>query len=182
LLACMAMARESETGTILQAYASNISALEFVLGQILAFTLVRLAQAIPLLLTLGLYFHVAFAGEPSAFLVATLLYAFCVASYGVMVGAAIPNRAAALPTVAIGGFLLVFLLSGLIIPVDNIPWQIRWISNLVWGKHYISIVRDAFLAGGGWRTTGIDTAIIGFIGVFFAAMAWKNLQRMQVNA
>jgi ABC-2 type transport system permease protein len=182
MLASLAMAKESETNTILQAYSSNISALEFVLGKILAFTLVGLAESVPLLITLGVYFHVAFAAEPSAFLVATLLYAFCVAAFGVMVGAAIPKRAAALQAVTTGGFLLVFLISGLIFPVDNIPWQIRWMSNLVWGKHYISIVRDAFLAGGGWRTTWFDMAVIGFIGIVFTAIAWSTLRKMQVKA
>jgi len=78
--------------------------------------------------------------------------------------------------------MLVFLLSGLIFPIDNIPWEIRWISNFVWGKHYISIVRDSFLAGGGWRTTWLDITIVGFIGVIFSALAWTKLRRMQVNA
>jgi hypothetical protein len=45
--------------------------------------------------------------------------------------------------VALGGFLLIFLLSGLIFPVENIPAGLRWISNIVWGKYYITIVRDA---------------------------------------
>ena len=54
-------------------------------------------------------------------MVATILYAFCVSSFGTMVGAAIPNQAAAMQAVALGGFLLVFMLSGLIFPIQNIP-------------------------------------------------------------
>jgi len=182
LIACLAMAKESETKTILQVYVSSISAIEFVLGKILAFTIVGLAETVPLLIALRVYFGDAFAGEPSSFFVATLLYCFCVAAFGVFVGAAIPSRAAALQAVSVGGFLLVFLMSGLIFPVDNIPWEIRWISNLVWGKHYISIVRDAYLAGGGWRANWLDILIIGFIGLVFTGLAWKNLEKMQVNA
>ena len=56
--------------------------------------------------------------------------------------------------VALGGFLLVFMLSGLIFPIQNIPVQIRWISNFVWGRYYIEIVRDALLQGGGWPQCG----------------------------
>ena len=82
-----------------------------------------------------------------------MLYAFCVASFGTMVGAAIPSQAAAIQAVALGGFLLVFLLSGLIFPVENIPAGLRWISNFVWGRYYIEIVRDALLQGGGWPAT-----------------------------
>src|SRR5258707_559991 len=53
---------------------------------------------------------------------------------------------------------------------------------LVWGKHYISISRHAFLAGGGWRANWLDVLIIGFIGLVFTGLAWKKLQKMQVNA
>ncbi len=30
-------------------------------------------------------------------------------------------------------------------PIDNIPAGIRWISNFIWGRYYIEIVRDALL-------------------------------------
>jgi ABC-2 type transport system permease protein len=182
LLASIAMAKEGEKKTILQVYVSSISAHEFLLGKIVAFTLVGLAECIPLLVLLTSYFGLNFVGDPSSFVVATVLYAFCVASFGVMVGAAIPSQVAAIQVVALGGFLLVFLLSGLIFPIDNIPPQIRWISNLVWGKHYIYVVRDAFLQGGGWRSTWLEILIIAFTGQIFYALAWANMRRMQVKA
>ena len=75
------------------------------------------------------------------------------AAFGIMVGAAIPSQAAAMQAVALGGFLLVFLLSGLIYPIDNIPVGLRWLSNFIWGRYYIEIVRDALLQGGGWPAT-----------------------------
>jgi len=78
LLACLAMAKESETNTILQVYVSSISAIEFILGKILAFTVVGLVESIPLLITLAVYFRVEFVSEPSSFIVATILYCFCV--------------------------------------------------------------------------------------------------------
>jgi len=182
LLASLAMAKEGEKKTILQVYVSSISAHEFLLGKIGAFTLVGLAECIPLMVLLRTYFGLSFAGDPTPFLVATLLYAFCVASFGTMVGAAIPSRVAAMQVVALGGFLLVFLLSGLIFPIDNIPSQIRWVSDLVWGKHYIYVVRDAFLQGGGWASTWLEILIIGFTGLVFYTLAWMNMRKMQVKA
>src|SRR5260221_12846616 len=56
LLAALAMAKVSETKTILQAHMSTISAHEFLLGKVLAFTLVALAESIPMLVTLIVYF------------------------------------------------------------------------------------------------------------------------------
>jgi ABC-2 type transport system permease protein len=74
----------------------------------------------------------------------------------------------------------VFLLSGLMFPIDDIPAGIRWISNLIWGRYYIEIVRDALLEGGGWPATWYKVAIILAIGVVFYGIAWRTMRRMQV--
>jgi len=182
LLASLAMAKEGEQKTILQVYVSSISAHEFLLGKILAFMAVALAECLLMLVALFTYFGLGMAGDPTPFIVATLLYAFCVASFGTMVGAAIPNQVAAIQAVALGGFLLVFLLSGLIFPIDNIPAGIRWISNFIWGRYYIEIVRDALLEGGGWPATWFKVVIIGVTGVIFYSIAWRTMRRMQLKA
>ena len=182
LLAALAMAKEGEQKTILQVYVSSISAHEFLLGKILAFMVVALAECLLMLVLLFTYFGLSFAGDPTPFLVATVLYAFCVAAFGNMVGAAIPSQAAAIQAVALGGFLLVFLLSGLMFPIDNIPVGIRWLSNIIWGRYYIEIVRDALLEGGGWAATWYKVWIIGVIGMVFYLMAWRKMRRMQLEA
>jgi len=182
MLATLAMAREGEQLTILQVYVSSISAHEFVLGKILAFVVVALADCLLLLALLFTYFGLSIAGDPTPFLVATVLYAFCVAAFGTFIGAAIPNQAAAMQAVAMGGFLLVFMLSGLIFPLQNIPVQIRWMSNLVWGRYYIDIVRDFLLQGGGWPAVWWKVIVIGIIGGFFYLLAWRKMRRMQLAA
>jgi ABC-2 type transport system permease protein len=114
--------------------------------------------------------------------IASIVYAFCVATFGTMVGSAIPNQAAAIQAVALGGFLLVFLLSGLIYPVENIPPGLRWVSNIVWGRYYIAVVRDALLQGGGWHAMWFDVLMIAVIGGVFYSIAWRKMRYMQVSA
>ena len=181
LLATLAMAREGERKTILQVYVSNISAHEFLLGKILAFMIVTFAESSLLLLYLFVFFGVRVAGDPTPFLVATVLYAFCVASFGTMVGAAIPNQAAAMQAVMFGGFLLVMMLSGLMFPLSNVPVGLRWLSNLVWARYYIEIVRDMFLQGAGWPAVWWKVLAIGGIGSLFYTVAWRRMRRMQLE-
>ena len=181
LLAALAMAKEGEQKTILQVYVSNVPASEFLLGKILAFVVVAIAECLLGLVLLFTYFDLGLAGDPTPFIVATALYAFCVASFGTMIGAVIPSQAAAMQAVALGGFLLVFLLSGLLFPVENIPTGLRWLSHFVWGRYYIEIVRDALLQGGGWPAIWFKVLIIGVIGLFFYALAWRSMRRMQLK-
>jgi ABC-2 type transport system permease protein len=181
LLATLAMAREGERKTILQVYVSNISAFEFLLGKIISFMIVAFAECLLLLAFLFVFFGVRVAGDPTPFLVATLLYAFCVASFGTMIGAAIPNQAAAMQAVMFGGFLLVFMLSGLMFPLANVPVGLRWISNFVWARYYIEIVRDVFLQGGGWPATWYKVLAIAGIGSSFFWLAWRRLRPMRLE-
>lgn len=181
LLAALALAKEGEERTILQVYVSSISAHEYLLGKILAIMIIFACEAVILTILLLTYFGLSFAGDPTPFLIASVLYAFCVASFGVMIGASIPNQLAAIAAVALGGFLLVFILSGLLFPIENIPIQLRWLSNLVWGRYYIEIVRDAFLQGGGWPATWYKAGIIAVIGAIFYGNAWRSMRAMQLK-
>ena len=80
-----------------------------------------------------------------------------------------------------GGFLLVFMLSGLMFPLSNIPAGLRWLSHFVWSRYYIEIVRDVFLQGGGWPAVWYKVAAIGGIGSLFFGMAWRRMRPMQLE-
>src|SRR4030095_9984925 len=129
LLAALAMAKEEDQKTVLQVYVSNIPASEFLFGKVLAFMTVALAETAVMLVLLFTYFDLSFVGDPTPFFVATILYAFCVASFGTMIGSAISNQAAAMQAVALGGFLFVFLLGGLLFPIEKIPPTLPWLST-----------------------------------------------------
>lgn len=182
LLAALAMAREGEERTIVQVYVSSISAHEFLLGKILAGMVMGLGEwllALGLLFTL---FDLRLAGDPTPLIAASILFLFCVVAFGALVGVAIPAQAAAMQVVALGGFILGLLLSGLIFPVENIPAGLRWISSVVQARYYIVVVRDAFLQGGGWPAVWWAVLAIGAIGGAFYALAWLMMRRMQVKA
>jgi ABC-2 type transport system permease protein len=182
VLAALAMSREGEQKTILQVYVSSISAHEFLLGKILAGMVIGFVQCALLAGLMFTLFGLDFAGDPTPLLVGSALFVFCVVSFGSLVGAAIPNQAAAVQAVALGGFLLAFLLSGLIFPIENIPDGLRWISSLVQARYYVLIVRDAFLQGGGWAAMWWAVLAIGAIGLVFYGLAWRAMRRMQVKA
>jgi ABC-2 type transport system permease protein len=182
LLAALSMAREGEQQTILQVYVSSISAREFLLGKILAGMAIGGAEWLLTLALLFTLFGLRLAGDPTPLVVASVLFLFCVVSFGTLVGAAIPNQAAAIQAVAMGGFLLSFLLSGLIFPIENIPPALAWVSNLVQARYYIVVVRDAFLQGGGWPAVWWAVLAIGAIGLVFYALAWRTMRRMQLRA
>lgn len=64
LLAALALVREKEQGTILQAYASSITSIELILGKALAYMIVGFAEAIMIFIMAAMLFGLRFAGDP----------------------------------------------------------------------------------------------------------------------
>ncbi len=180
LLGALAMSREAEQKTIIQVYASSISAGEFLIGKILAYSIIGWGEwAITLVLVFAL-FGLAFVGDPTPLLAGTALYLFCTVAFGIMVGVVVPNRAAALQYVHLLGNLLSFYMSGYLFPVSQIPAGLRWISGLVPARYYIEIIRDALMRGGGWTATWSALAMLLLLGSVFFFISWRAMRGMQV--
>jgi len=182
LLVALAMSREGEQKTILQVYVSSIKAHEYMLGKILAYMVVAAAEWVLTLLLAFALFGIWFKGDPTPLLVSSLLYLFCNVCFGAMMGAAIPDQAAAIQAVQNVSFLLSFLLSGFVYPVSNIPVGLRWISYLVPARHYVEIARDAFVRGGGWAATWHVPVVLALLSAFFFFRAWTSMREMQIKA
>ncbi|HMW03038.1 MAG TPA: ABC transporter permease [Acidobacteriota bacterium] len=180
LLAALAMSRENEQKTILQVYVSSISAHEYLLGKTIAFFLVGMAEWVLVVLFGMLLFGLRFAGDPTPFLVGTVVYLFCNVAFGVMTGARIKDQAATIQTIATVCFLLSFLLSGFIFPVSNIPDAIRWVAYFVPARYFIEIARDAFVRGGGWSAVWTAHVALTLLGVMYLVIAWRKMRQMQL--
>jgi ABC-2 type transport system permease protein len=99
-----------------------------------------------------------------------------------MIGAAIPDQAAAIQATQLAGFLLSYLLSGAIFPLSNIPGSIRWLSYAIPARYYIEVVRDALVRGGGWPGVWDAPIALSIIGSVFFLIAWRRMRKMQVSA
>ena len=182
LLAALALSREGELKTILQVYVSSITAFEYLLGKVIAYTLVAWAEWIAGMIVLFVVFGLSLAGDPTPLLVTTFFYLLCTTCFGTMIGAAIPNQAAAIQAAQLGGFLTSFLLSGYLFPITNIPQPLRFLSNLVPMRYYLEVIRDAFLRGGGWPAMWYAPIALFLLGTFFFWRAWSVMKEMQVKA
>src|SRR5881396_653520 len=182
LLATLALSREGELKTILQVYVSSITAFEYLLGKVIAYTIVAWAEWIGGMIILLWGFGLSLAGDPSLLLVTTFFYLLCTTCFGTMLGAAIPNQAAAIQAAQLGGFLMSYLLAGYIFPLSNIPQPLRFLSNFIPMRYYLEVIRDAFLRGGGWPGVWHAPIALGLLSAFFFWRAWSVMKDMQVKA
>ncbi len=181
LLMGVATVREKEKGTILQVYASQLSATEWLLGKLLAYVLLGMAMAL-FTISLGMgIFQLRLAGDPLPLLLGTPVYLCSTVGFGLMVGARNQEQNATVQAVALVMFLTSLLLSGFIYPLSNIPFPLSLISNVVPARYYILITRDAFVRGTGWPGVWFVFPILAAIALVEFTVARKSLQRMQVS-
>lgn len=181
LLAALAMVREKESGTILQVYASSITAIEFIGGKILAYMIVGILEAVFLIIVSMFCFGIQFIGDPTPYIAGALLFILSSVSFGTMIGTRTNSQSAAVQAVATGGFTTALLLSGYLYPVRNIIYPLSYITVLVPARWFVQLSRDAFVRGAGWIYDWYLPLFLAFGALFFFNIACKNLSKMQLK-
>jgi ABC-2 type transport system permease protein len=182
LLAALAMVRDKEQGTILQLYASSITAIELIGGKILAYIVIGLGMALFLLTVSLLLFNVYFVGDPTPYILGTIFYVFASVSFGTMIGTRMTTQSSAVQAVAVGGFTTALLLSGYLYPIRNIVFPLNLLCNIVPARWFVQLSRDALLRGGDWGYDWYLPCLVFILGLFYFRVAIKNMGAMQLKA
>jgi ABC-2 type transport system permease protein len=182
LLSAVATVREKVQGTIVQVYASNLTATELILGKALAYLSIGILEAILLVGCGVLILGLSFAGDPTPLIIGTIVFLTDAILFGILIGSRAANQSAAIQAVALIGFLTALLLSGFIYPLSNIPFPLSLISYIIPARYYIEITRDAFVRGTGWTGVGLSILALLFLGFLIFQAARKKLHKMQLSA
>lgn len=181
LLSAIAMVRDKEEGTIIQAYASGIGAIELLLGKTLAYLIVGLAEAIAIIGLGSIIWKLGIRGDPIPLILGTPLFLLNSIIFGLLVGTRTKDQSSSVQMVQSTQVLSSILLSGLIYPISNIPVPLSAISYLVPARYYIDISRDTFVRGTGWSGVWFDFPMLLLLGSIFLLAAWANLRQMRLK-
>jgi ABC-2 type transport system permease protein len=180
LLAAIAMARDKEKNTIIQLYASTLSATELILGKGIAYLIVGLGEALFILTLSVTLFGLRLAGDPTPLIVGIPLFITTAVLFGILVGSRTGNQNSAVNAVATGGFLTALLLSGFIYPLSNIPFPLSLISHIIPTRYFIVIIRDTFIRGAGWSSVWLPTLMLILLALLLFNAARRHLSTMQL--
>jgi ABC-2 type transport system permease protein len=181
LLIAIALVREKEQGTILQLYASSLSATELLLGKSLAYTIVGLGEALILFIVGFLLFQVHFIGDPTPLLIGTPVFIWVSVQLGLIIGIFTTTQSAAVQAIGTIKVLTAFLLAGFLFPLNTVPFPFSIASYLVPVRYYIELCRDVFVRGSGWFGTWHLIVALLILGIAEFAIAWWGMRRMQLE-
>lgn len=180
LLIAIALVREKEQGTMLQLYASSLSALELLIGKSLAYIAVGLGEALLLFIVGFLCFGVRLVGDPFPLLIGTPVFLLAGVQLGLIIGIFTTTQSAAVQAIGTIKVLTAFLLAGFLFPLNSVPFPFSIASYLVPVRYYIELCRDVFVRGSGWFGTWSLILAMLILGLAEFGLAWWGMRRMQL--
>jgi ABC-2 type transport system permease protein len=181
LLIAIALVREKEQGTILQLYASSLSAFELLLGKSLTYMVVGLGEALLLFIVGFLCFGVRPVGDLTPLLIGTPVFLLASVQLGLVIGIFTTTQSSAVQAIGTIKVLTAFLMAGFLFPLNSVPFPFSIASYLVPVRYYIELCRDVFVRGSGWfGTWHLVVAMLG-LGIAEFGLAWWGMRRMQLS-
>ena len=150
LLTSLCIAREWEMGTMEQVLSTPLRPAEMVLGKMLAYFIVGLADAV-ISLTVGvLVFAVPFRGSLLFLGVTCCLFLFGAFCWGIFISAVASSQVQAYQMGLISSFLPAFLLSGFVYSIETMPPVIQVVTYAFPARYFVTILKGVFLKGVGF--------------------------------
>ncbi len=171
LSVALTLAHEREHGTLEQLLATPISRVELLLGKIIPYIVVGLANVILIPVVAIAWFHISFNGNFLVFLGLSALFLFAVLSMGMIVGVFMRTQAAALAMSFLVVFFPGFFLTGIFFPLSSMPEVARLESLALPGTHYAIITRGVFLQGNGLDILWPYAVMLVLLGLAFTGVA-----------
>jgi ABC-2 type transport system permease protein len=147
VLTSSSIAREKELGTFEALIASPAKPYEILLGKTVPFVLLGMVE-LTLVLGVAVFgFQVPMRGPLWMLFLAALAFVVNTVSLGVLLSSFVQSQQQS----AMIGFLFIFpaiQLSGLIYPIENMPWALKPFAYLDPAQYFVSLLRNIMLKGG----------------------------------
>ncbi len=175
-LTSLTIAREWEMGTMEQILSTPLRPTEMVLGKMLAYFVVGIADSVIALIVGVAVFSVPFRGSILLLAISTCLFLFGVLFWGIFVSCGARTQVQAYQLGMLSTFLPGFLMSGFVFAIDTMPKVLQVMSVVVPARYFVSILKTLFLKGAGLGVIGDQAA---FLALFAAVVFWRAVVRLK---
>jgi len=147
ILTSITIAREKETGTMVQLRLSPAGATQIIIGKVLPYTVLAFMVGTLMMVFALVYYGVPFNGSPWLLAGLSIAYLLASLSIGLLISTAASSQQVAMAGGLLGTMLPSILLSGFIFPLRSMPVALQWISNIIPAKYFLEILRGVMLKG-----------------------------------
>jgi len=177
LLTSLTIAREWERGTMEQLISTPVTSREVMLGKILPYFGIGMADAALCCVMAVWWFGVPFRGTMVALLASTALFLVVVLGIGFMISVAIRSQLGASMIALLVTLLPTSMLSGYAFPIDQMPAPIQALSYVVYSRYYVTLLKDIFLKGADIREVAAPMAAMSIFALGIGLLALRAFHK-----
>lgn len=176
IMTSISITREKENGTMEVLLVSPLKPTQIIIGKVTPYVVLSFINAV-IIIFLGMFvFGMPVQGNMALLLAENVLFILLALSLGILISATTDNQQSAMMKSMFGLLLPTILLSGFIYPIENMPWILRFIANLMPPRWFIVIIKNIMLKGTSFSFVWKETLILAGFTVFFLAMSIKKFK------
>jgi ABC-2 type transport system permease protein len=172
----VAITREKELGTMEALLVSPLKPLQIILGKVTPYFILSFVNVLVILALSWIVFKIPIKGNIILLLAETMLYIMMSLTLGILISTVSSSMQQAIFISLIGLMLPTILLSGFIIPIENMPTVYQYFSFIIPPRHFIVIIKNIMIKGSGFSYIWKETLILIVMTIFFVALSVKNFK------
>jgi len=149
LLTSLTIAREWERGTMEQLISTPVKPAELILGKLLPYSAIGMANMVIAVLMAVFLFDVPLRGSVTLLFGVGAVFVVGTLAQGILISTLARQQLLASQMAMISTFLPAFLLSGFAFAIANMPVPVQAVTYIVPARYFVAVVKGIFLRGVG---------------------------------
>jgi ABC-2 type transport system permease protein len=171
LLTSLTIAREWERGTMEQLISTPVKPAELILGKLLPYSAIGMANMVIAVLMAVFLFDVPLRGSVTLLFGVGAVFVVGTLAQGMLISALARQQLLASQMAMISTFLPAFLLSGFAFAIANMPVPVQAVTYIVPARYFVALVKGIFLRGVGLETLWPDALFLVVFAVVVIGIA-----------
>lgn len=178
MLSAISLVKEKELGTLEQLMVSPVKKYQLMAGKLIPYLIITLLQLQVAIVLAGIIFRIELAGSYVVMMLISVIYLFTTLGLGILISTKVNTQQQAM---FFSWFIMVIiiLLSGFFVPIQNMPRAIQWISMFNPLSHYMTVLREIVIKGSGIAQLYRELAILGSSGLVIFSLSVMSFRKRQ---
>jgi ABC-2 type transport system permease protein len=176
MMTSISIAREKEKGTMEVLLVSPVKPLIIILAKAIPYLVLSLVNLATILLMSVFVLGVPIAGNLFVLVTLSVTFIFVCLALGLLISSMVESQLVALLISGMAFMAPIILLSGMVFPIENMPWFLRIPSNIIPARWYIEANRKVMIKGLGFGSITKEMLILGGMAVVLIAVSLKKFK------
>lgn len=177
ILTALTVAREWERGSMEQLFSTPVSRFHIVVGKLMPYFVVAMIQLLIVLTGAVWLFDVPIRGSAVVLAGMSALFLLAMLGQGLLVSIVTKNQIIATQMASMTSMLPSLLLSGFVLPIENMPRPIQWITWVVPARYFVDASRALLLRGAGLSAVKDDILALALFSVVLLGACMVSFRR-----